>query len=477
MNKLRFDLMIIGGGAAGLVASVAAGAIGAKTALVEKNKLGGECSWTGCIPSKTLISLGNLIYRANHITMKKRIKNQYAIPFTDYKNQAMDYVRKITAAASKASKARNLLTRYGVDIIFGKPRFIDNHHIEIDNIQYYAKKFIICTGSSPAVPKIKGLKKGYLTNQTIWKLKKLPDSLLVIGGGPIGVELAQAFHHLGIRVNLFNDLPRLLIHDDAELSEELTRHLKYEGLKIHLSYSVNNIIKDEKGWRVSRENNKNISEYSEHLLIALGRKANVEDLNLEAASISYNRRGIKVNQHLKTSAPNIWAAGDCIGGYQFSHIAELEAKLAVRNALLPFHSSIKYQGAPWTTFTEPELAHLGYTEEECIKKGLKFRVYRQSFENDDRAITEGTAYGKLKIITNALGHILGVHILGPRAGELINEIVLAKRKKLKIYDIGLTSHVYPTLGLILQRATDEWFADWGSKLIVKWLLKLMTYLG
>jgi len=467
--------MVIGGGAAGLVASVAAGAIGVKTALVEKNQLGGECSWTGCIPSKTIISLGNLIYKANHLPWKKRKVNQTNIPFVNYKNKVMDYVRETTRNASKASKARDLLTRYGVEIIFGNPKFLDNHHIEIDKLNYQAKKFIICTGSSPAVPKINGLRRGYLTNQTIWKLKKMPDSLLVIGGGPIGIELAQAFHHLGTRVTLFNDLNRLLIHDDAELAEDLTTYLKNEELNIHLNYPVDRIIKGEKGWQVSMKDDKNISQPSEYLLIALGRKANVEDLNLEAANISYNRKGIKVNHYLKTSAPNIWAAGDCIGGYQFSHIAELEAKLAVRNALLPLNTSINYQGAPWTTFTEPELAHLGYTEEECKEKGLNFRIYRQSFEHDDRAITEGTAYGKVKILTTPLGKLLGAHILGPRAGELMNEFVLAKRKKLNIYDIGLTSHIYPTLGLALQRTTDEWFADWGSKLIIKWLLKLMTY--
>ena len=475
MKNRNYELMVIGGGAAGLVASVAAGAIGVKTALVEKNQLGGECSWTGCIPSKTIISLGNLIYKANHLPWKKRKVNQTNIPFVDYKNKVMDYVRETTRNASKASKARDLLTRYGVEIIFGNPKFLDNHHIEIDKLNYQAKKFIICTGSSPAVPKINGLRRGYLTNQTIWKLKKLPDSLLVIGGGPIGIELAQAFHHLGTRVTLFNDLNRLLIHDDAELAEDLTTYLKNEKLNIYLNYPVDRIIKGEKGWQVSMKDDKNISQPGEHLLIALGRKANVEDLNLEAANISYNRKGIKVNRYLKTSAPNIWAAGDCIGGYQFSHIAELEAKMTVRNALLPLNTSINYQGAPWTTFTEPELAHLGYTEEECKEKGLNFRIYRQSFEHDDRAITEGTAYGKVKILTTPLGKLLGAHILGPRAGELMNELVLAKRKKLNIYDIGLTSHIYPTLGLALQRTTDEWFADWGSKLMIKWLLKLMTY--
>ena len=401
--------------------------------------------------------------------------NQTNIPFVDYKNKVMDYVRETTRNASKASKARDLLTRYGVEIIFGNPKFLDNHHLEIDKLNYQAKKFIICTGSSPAIPKINGLRRGYLTNQTIWKLKKLPDSLLVIGGGPIGIELAQAFHHLGTRVTLFNDLNRLLIHDDAELAENLTTYLKNEELNIHLNYPVDRIIKGGKGWQVSMKDDKNISQPGEHLLIALGRKANVEDLSLEAANISYNRKGIKVNRYLKTSAPNIWAAGDCIGRYQFSHIAELEAKLTVRNALLPLNTSINYQGAPWTTFTEPELAHLGYTEEECKEKGLNFRVYRQSFEHDDRAITEGTAYGKVKILTTPLGKLLGAHILGPRAGELMNELVLAKRKKLNIYDIGLTSHIYPTLGLALQRTTDEWFADWGSKLMIKWLLKLMTY--
>jgi pyruvate/2-oxoglutarate dehydrogenase complex dihydrolipoamide dehydrogenase (E3) component len=200
----------------------------------------------------------------------------------------------------------------------------------------------------------------------------------------------------------------------------------------------------------------------DHLLISLGRGANTEGLNLEAAGVAYSRERIEVNGHLRTRARHIWAAGDCTGNMRFSHAAEVEAKIAVRNALFPFNSRPHYQGAPWTTFTSPELAHLGLTEEECREKNLNYRVYYQAFSGDDRAIADGTPAGRVKILATPLGKLLGVHILGPRAGELINEFVLARRKGIRIYDIGLTVHVYPTLGLAGQRATDQWFSEWSE---------------
>ncbi len=452
MKKKRYDLIIIGGGAAGLVASVAAGAFGAKTALIEKDRLGGECSWTGCVPSKTLISAANLAYRTGC-----------------QPDQVMEHVHQTVKKASKASKVKSLLDKYQVDIFFGVSSFKDNHTLEMENVILKAKKFILCTGSSALVPSIQGLTKGYLTNQEIWELRSPPKSLLIIGGGPIGTEMAQAFHRLGSKVTIVDALERLLPRDDTELSTELTELLKKEGIDIHLNLMVKKISKTEKGWQI-KDNHKTL--FGEQLLIALGRKANTSGLNLEAAGISYDRDQIKVDKYLRTTTANIWAAGDCTGGYRFSHTAEVEAKTAVRNALFPFNSRPDYQGAPWATFTEPELAHLGLTEQECKEKNLHYRVYYQPFSGDDRAITEGTTEGKVKILATPLGKILGLHILGPRAGELMNEFVLAYRKKMRLSEIGLTIHVYPTLGMALQRATDQWFSDWAEKPWAKLLFKI-----
>lgn len=455
MALTKYDLAIIGGGAAGLVAGVAAGAVGARTVMIEKEeRLGGECSWTGCVPSKALIHQASLASKCGY----KHDENILGI------------VRDITLKASKASKAKVILDRYGVEIYHGKPKFKDNHSLVIDDGKIIeAGKFILCTGSSARIPGPLGLEKGYLTNHEVWDLPDLPESMLIIGGGPIGTELAQAFFRLGTKVTLLQSRDRLLPRDDDELSHELTELLINEGIDIRLNTRIDTVEKNDRGWLVKAGEEEFIGQ---HLLFALGRKANTEGLNLEAAGVQYNEEGIIVNRHLRTTARNIWAAGDCIGGLRFSHIAEIEAKAAVRNALFPFNSKVDYQGSPWATFTDPELAHLGLTEEECRADNYKYKVYSQAFAGDDRAITDGETKGRVKVITSPYGKILGVHILGPRAGELINEFILARRKGLRLHEIGLTVHVYPTLGMAVQRVTDDWFSDMAEKPFLKALIRI-----
>ena len=455
MTIIKYDIAIIGGGAAGLVAGVAAGAVGARTVMVEKEeRLGGECSWTGCVPSKALIHQASLVSKCK--------KSQ--------DNNVMDEIRDITLEASKASKAKAILDRYGVEIYHGISNFKDNRTLVMDDGKIIeAGKFIICTGSSARIPSLEGLEKGYLTNQEVWDLPDLPESMLIIGGGPIGTELAQAFFRLGTRVTLLQSRDRLLPRDDMELSHELSELLTNEGMDIRLNTRVDTVEKNDRGWKVKAGGDE---LQGQHLLIALGRKANTEELNLEAAGVQYGEEGIIVNRHLRTTARNIWAAGDCIGGLRFSHIAEIEAKAAVRNALFPFNSRVDYQGNPWATFTDPELAHLGLTEEECRAKNYQYKVYSQAFAGDDRAITDGETKGRVKVITSPYGKILGVHILGPRAGELINEFTLARRKGLRLHEVGLTVHVYPTLGMAVQRVTDDWFSDMAEKPILKALIRI-----
>lgn len=472
MPDKKFDIIVIGGGAAGLVAAVAAGAFGAKTALIEKDKLGGECSWTGCIPSKTLLAAAELTHKARQspwleCSFSNESKNLL-------ESSVMEHVRSTVKAAAKASKAATLLNRYAVEVIIGSPVFVNNNTINLEQEKYSARHFIICSGSSPAIPDIEGLEPGYLTNQNIWDLSRVPKSLIIIGGGPIGVEIAQAFNRLGTRVDLIQSRDRLLPRDDHELALELGQLLVAEGINIHFNRRVKEVKKTATGWRMRGvlENDQPLE--ADELLLASGRKANLEGLNLEAAGVHYSASGITVNDYMRTSVKNIWAAGDCTGRYQFSHIAELEAKTAVLNALFPLKRKINYQGIPWATFTEPELAHLGLTEEECLEKNLKYKIYRQPFSGDDRAITEGNTDGMVKIISTPSGKIIGAHILGPRAGELINELVLARYKKIGLFALGQSIHVYPTLGLAVQRATDEWFAELVGRPLVANLIKLFS---
>ncbi len=456
MENVNYDLAVIGGGAAGLVAGVAAGAVGARTVMVEKEeRLGGECSWTGCVPSKALIHQAHLAYRSG----------------SSPEENIMKKVREIALKASKASKARGLLDSYGVDIYHGSPQFKDNHTLVLDDDTVIrAKKFILCTGSSARLPKIEGLKEGYLTNSNVWDLPALPESLLIIGGGPIGTEMAQAFHRLGTKVVLFHSRERLLPRDDRELAGELTDLLLREGVDIRLNTRINKVVKKDQSWEIETGGEKLSGRY---LLVALGRQANTEGLNLAAAGVDYSEEKVVVNKHMRTTARNIWAAGDCTGSPRFSHIAEIEAKAAVRNALFPLNSKVDYQGIPWATFTDPEMAHLGLTEEECKERGYRYRVYRQEFSGDDRAITDDVAKGQVKIIASPYGKLLGVHILGPRAGELLTEFTLARRRGLRLHEIGLTVHVYPTLGMAAQRATDDWFSEIVDKPLLKPIIKIL----
>lgn len=455
MTTVNYDLAIIGGGAAGLVSGVAAGAVGTRTAIVEiEDRLGGECSWTGCVPSKALIHQASLAHRCG----------------SNPDGNIMKKVQETVLKASKASKAKNLLDSYSVDLYNGSSSFKDNHTLIMNNgTAIQAKKFILCTGSSALIPGIEGLNEGYLTNREVWQLPDLPESLIIIGGGPIGTELAQSFYRLGTKVTLLEGQDRLLLRDDQDLARELTKALIDEGIDIRLNTMAEKVTRTDQGWMVEAGGDK-IS--GQHLLIALGRQANTDGLNLEAAGVDYNRNGIFVNRHLRTTAVNIWAAGDCIGGPQFSHIAEIEAKTAVRNALFPLNSSVNYQGTPWTTFTDPEMAHLGLTEEECKERGYCYRIYSQEFAGDDRAVTEEATKGRVKIIASPYGKLLGVHILGPRAGELLNEFILARRKGLRLHEIGLTAHVYPTLGMAVQRATDDWFSEMAAKPFLRSLIRL-----
>jgi pyruvate/2-oxoglutarate dehydrogenase complex dihydrolipoamide dehydrogenase (E3) component len=471
MGTEKYDLAVIGGGAAGLVASVAAGAFGAKVVLLEKSdRLGGECSWTGCVPSKAFISYAENVHRFNLMFGRHQKYKKIGVK----ENQdVFSHIREVTKNTSKASRAGSLLKTYGVRVYHGDVSFLDNHNIKAGRRKIYARKIIICTGSSPLIPEIEGMQEGYLTNRDIWGLDKLPRSIMIVGAGNIGLEMAQSLNRLGTRTHVFDAGDIILPEDDQELVLELLEILKQEKIEFTLNTRINWIkLKNDRCTICVGEDKKRYS--SDKVLIAIGRKPNTDGLSLEAAGVNYDRIGITINGRLKTSAPNIWAAGDCNGINQFSHIAEVEAKLAVRNALFPFSSKIDYQGIPWTTFTDPELSHLGFTEEECVEKGLKYKVFRHSFSGDERAIVDGRTEGKVKILATASGKILGAHILGHRSGELINEFVLARKKSARIYDIGLTAHVYPTLGLSLQRATDKWFSGLVSRNWIQRLLRIIT---
>ncbi|ACK65013.1 pyridine nucleotide-disulphide oxidoreductase dimerisation region [Rippkaea orientalis PCC 8801] len=433
-----YDLVVIGGGSGGLVVASAAAQLKAKVALVEKNRLGGDCLWFGCVPSKSLIHASRIAYQVQH---SERF-GVYTTPITINFQQAIAHVQKVIATIEPHDSPERF-EGLGVEVIFGSGQFINKNTFEINGQKLTARAFVIATGSRPAIPPISGLQEsGYLTNEQVFSLTECPESLAVIGGGPIGCELGQALHRLGTKVTLINSRSQLLPKEDPDAAKVVEQQFIQEGIKIINNTRVENIeiIEGKKAVDTGKE-----KILVDEILLAAGRSPNLESLNLEIAGVDYNQKGIKVNQKLQTTNPKIYACGDVIDGYQFTHVASHEAVTVLTNALFIPFSKVNYRVIPWATFTDPELARVGLSESEAREKyGQDICVLKQDFTNVDRAQAEGSTMGFGKIITKNNGEILGAHLVGKAAGELIHEIVLAMSNNLKVS--ALTGiHIYPTL--------------------------------
>ncbi|MDY6785296.1 MAG: mercuric reductase [Cyanobacteriota bacterium] len=447
---VHYDIVIIGGGSGGLVVASAAAQLKAKVALVEKDKLGGDCLWYGCVPSKSLIHAARVAYEVKHASRFGTYANSPTLDFT----KAAGHVHSAIAAIQPHDSPERF-RGLGVEVIFGSGQFIDAHTFEVNGHQLTARNFVISTGSRPAIPPIDGLEEaGYLTNERVFELTERPDSLAIIGSGPIGCELGQAFHRLGARVTIFSSRDRILPKEDPEAAAVVEKQLEAEGISI---------LKNARAERVELIDGKKCvwagkeKVLVDEILVSAGRKPNIESLNLEAAGVEYSKKGIKANEALQTSNPRIYACGDVIGGYQFTHVAGYEAVVVLTNALFSpikkwFPSKADYRVIPWATFTDPELARVGLTEEQARKRyGEEVRILKQPFEGVDRAQAEGATDGFAKLIVTEKGDILGAHLVGKSAGELIHEIVLAMRYKLKVSALS-GIHIYPTLSEVNSKA-------------------------
>jgi pyruvate/2-oxoglutarate dehydrogenase complex dihydrolipoamide dehydrogenase (E3) component len=473
-QQYDYDLIILGGGSAGIVSGVVAGSSGLRTLLIEKNRLGGECLNTGCVPSKALLQAAQVAHQIR--TAERFGITQVALNRHDAAG-VLRHVRETIGVVEEADGSADLLRKSGVEIRFGDAAFVSPDALEFAEQggavrQLTAEHFLIATGSSPAVPPIPGLEEaGFLTNETVFDLDAIPESLLVIGGGPIGVEMAQAFARLGSAVTLVEQGNRLLPQDDLEAARVLEQALHGERITISLDTKILSARKEGPRKVLHIENGGFKADLSAHaLLVATGRKPNTEGLHLEAARVKFDARGIHVTPTLQTTAPRIWACGDVIGRAQFSHMAEYEARLVVRNILLPFDQKTDpgYRLAPWATFTDPEVAHVGLTEEQAKEQGIAYKVYRQPFAQNDRALVSGEAVGFVKVLaTGWQGKILGAHIVGPRAGELLQEWVQAMTQGISLRQVADTIHVYPTLSTANQHAAYRWYEEQANNPVLR----------
>ena len=439
----QYDLVVIGAGAGGLTAAYTALGFSKKVALIDKNKPGGECTWSGCVPSKALINIAEEIHMAKKFNLNLKIDS----------TEVMERVTKVIENVYSNENPEKLIND-GIDYINGFARFIDKNTIEVNNEQIKAKKIIIATGSSPLVPPINGLDKvDYLTNESIFTLKKLPESLIVLGGGPIGIELAQALNRIGVKVKVIEMLPKILFREEPELVSMLHDRLESEGIEIYTGTKAIEVNSDN--GKVSVKVQKNEEEFEiegESILLALGRKANLEGLDLNKVGIEISRKGIEVDNHLETSLKGVYAIGDVVGPYNFSHMANVQGITAVQNAVLPINKKINYQNVAWCSYTDPELARAGMLETEAREKfGDSIRVYTHSYDHIDRAMTKENSIGLVKVILDKKGKVLGASILGDRAGEIISEIQVVKTLGVNFGKLADVIHPYPTYAEVLNK--------------------------
>ena len=464
------DLVIIGGGAGGLVIASVAAQLGLKVTLIEKEEtLGGDCLHYGCVPSKTLI-------HAAKVASLMRRGEEYGLPAMTPEvdlGKVNDHVRSVVEHIQHHDDPERFRS-YGCEVVFGAAEFVDSHTLKVNNEKIVGRRFVIATGSRPFVPPIKGLDDvDYLTNLDIFSLRLLPSRLVVLGGGPIGVEMAQAFHRLGSKVTVVERLPHLLPQEDPEVADALQKKLVAEGLDILTSTSAEQ-VSSEAGNKIILCSN-NLQLEADQLLVAVGRKPNVENLGLEAAGVTFTAKGITVDRRMRTSKKHIFACGDVCGPYPFTHMAEYQAGIVISNAIFRFPKKTDYRVVPWATYTDPELARVGLTEQQARDQGIEPVVLRFEFKDIDRALTEVETSGMTKFVTHK-GKILGASILGPHAGELIHEIVLAMQTGAKISDVSAAIHAYPTLAQIHRRTVNTAYSpklfSKGTRRIVKWINRL-----
>jgi pyruvate/2-oxoglutarate dehydrogenase complex dihydrolipoamide dehydrogenase (E3) component len=447
-----YDICVIGAGSAGLVAATTANRLGAKTALVESNKIGGECLHSGCIPSKTFLHSTNLY----HYTKKLE---DYGLPICKNRKpdllKIMKHVKSVVNSLYQNENAE-VYKRMGIDVYLGKNHFVSKNKLSVNGQLIFSKYFVICTGSSPLIPPIEGLKTiPYLTNINFWDLKKLPRRTLVMGAGPIGLELGQALSRIGSIVYMTIRSNKILKKEDSEIAQKMKMILQNEGIKFLINSQINRFELKDSSIKVRYEKQgKKATLEVDALVIAIGREPNIAELKLENAGVEHNKKGILVDTELKTTTDNIYACGDVIGKYLFTHAASYYANIAVNNILKTKKIQINRGIMPWVTFTDPELAHVGLTEQEAKEKHEDIKILKVEM-NLGRFKTEN-AKGFIKIILDKKDNIVGAHALGAHAGEYIQNLTLAMQHHITVNQIAETIYPFPTFSEIVKKAFSRY---------------------
>jgi pyruvate/2-oxoglutarate dehydrogenase complex dihydrolipoamide dehydrogenase (E3) component len=454
----KYDMTIIGGGSGGLTAARVATALGANVLLIDKERLGGDCLTYGCVPSKSMIHVARVVHQAKESAKLGLMPASLGVDMA----KVSAYIQGVIGRVAEGEKVYT----EGVTVKFGQVSFKSATELVLNGEVFTSRNTLIATGSRPAVPKVDGLEEvGYLTNEGAFDLMHLPASLIIVGGGPVGVELSQAFERLGSKVTIIQGPERILPREDPEVSDTVARVLTGEGIEIVTGARFVKASRNgNKKVVTAKRGNELLNFEADEILLALGRQPNVEGLNLEAASVKYDNKGIKVDDNLQTTTSNILAIGDVVGGYLFTHVAAYQSGVAVRNALVPVgKKKVDYRVVPWCTFTDPEAARVGLTPDEAEKQHKQIRIVKFPWSDIDRAQTEGETVGFIKLVlAGKKDEIVGAHMVGARAGEMLGEMALAMQHSLTLNDIFNTIHAYPTMNTGLQQTVFEAYLEGTS---------------
>jgi len=469
-----YNLVVIGAGTAGLVTAAGAAGLGAKVALIERHLLGGDCLNVGCVPSKGIIRASRAAYDVRTAEVfGVNCGKELSVDFS----RAMERMRSIRAGISVHDSAERFSRELGVDVFFGQAKFIGPDAVEVEGKRLRFKKAAICTGARAAVPQILGIiEAGYLTNETVFSLTALPKRLAVIGGGPIGCELAQAFARLGSRVILIDQGDHFLPREDADAAEIVQKSLEQDGVTMRLRSKVLQTQKkgNEKLITIS-EGGKNDELAVDEILAGVGRVPNVEGLDLERAGIVYDSRaGVRVNDLLQTSNSRVYAAGDICSSYKFTHAADAMARIVIANALFKARQKVSALVIPWCTYTDPEVAHVGMYEKDAQEKGIAVQTFTVALSDVDRALLDGESEGFARVhLKKGTDKILGATIVARHAGEMISEISLAMTADLGLSAIGKTIHPYPTQAEAIKKLADAYnrirLTPFIKRIFTRWL--------